>query len=206
MSTQQTGGEVAEETQRGPAEHSPEVLDADEAGQFLRAHTETVRRLARRGEIPAYKVGKDWRFSRIALRRWTETQHIRAQRSSVLVVDDEETHRLIMRSALEGAGYRVALAARGAEATDLARRERPDLLVLDLKMEGMTGVDVLRDLRSLYPDLPVLVVTGYPDSELMHEALRYPPITLLPKPVEAKVFVMSVERVLQGSIKTQGRQ
>ena len=53
---------------------NPEVLRAEEAAAFLCAHVETVRRLARRGEIPSFKVGKDWRFYRQALLRWIEEQ------------------------------------------------------------------------------------------------------------------------------------
>lgn len=51
-----------------------DVLNAKEAAEYLKAHVETVRRMARRGEIPAFKVGKDWRFHKEALRRWSEGQ------------------------------------------------------------------------------------------------------------------------------------
>ena len=51
------------------------VLNAKEAAEYLKAHVETVRRMARRGEIPAFKVGKDWRFQKEALKKWAETQH-----------------------------------------------------------------------------------------------------------------------------------
>ena len=49
-----------------------EILNAREAAQYLKAHVETVRRMARRGEIPAFKVGKDWRFHKKALCDWSE--------------------------------------------------------------------------------------------------------------------------------------
>lgn len=52
------------------------VLNAKEAAEYFKAHVETVRRMARRGEIPAFKVGKDWRFQKEALKKWTETQHL----------------------------------------------------------------------------------------------------------------------------------
>jgi len=51
-----------------------DVLNAKEAAEYLKAHVETVRRMARRREIPAFKVGKDWRFHKEALIKWTETQ------------------------------------------------------------------------------------------------------------------------------------
>jgi excisionase family DNA binding protein len=53
-----------------------DVLNAKEAAGFLKAHVETIRRMARIGEIPAFKLGKDWRFHKEALRRWMEGQHL----------------------------------------------------------------------------------------------------------------------------------
>ena len=70
------------------------VLNAREAAEYLGAHVETVRRLARKGEIPAFKVGKDWRFRRRALLRWNDEHHLRTQPPCVLVVEDEEIERL----------------------------------------------------------------------------------------------------------------
>jgi excisionase family DNA binding protein len=52
-----------------------DVLNAKEAADYLKAHVETLRRMARRGKIPAFKVGKNWRFHRDALRRWSEGQY-----------------------------------------------------------------------------------------------------------------------------------
>jgi len=57
--------------------HNSDVLNTREAADYLRAHVETVRRLARRGDIPAYKIGKDWRFRRKALLRWADTHYLR---------------------------------------------------------------------------------------------------------------------------------
>jgi excisionase family DNA binding protein len=51
-----------------------DVMNARDAGDFLKAHVETIRRRARRGEIPAFKVGKDWRFHKEALLSWTQGQ------------------------------------------------------------------------------------------------------------------------------------
>jgi excisionase family DNA binding protein len=175
------------------------VLDAHQAGEFLGAHVETVRRLARRHEIPAYKIGKDWRFRESALQHWSETHHIRTREPVVLVVDDEAGIRTLVRKTLETEGYRVVTASDGAEALAAAQRDTPDVLILDLKMQGMTGVDVLRQLRQMQPDLPVIVLTAYPESQMMAKALEYPPVTLLPKPVENEVVRKTVRLVLDGA-------
>lgn len=176
-----------------------DVLSARQAAEFLGAHMETIRRLARRGELPAYKVGQDWRFRRDALIRWMDTHHSRQQSPLVLVVDDEKGVRETTRLFLEAEKFRAATAANGEEALELARREPPDLVLLDLVMPGMHGAEVLRELHAMFPDLPVVIVTGYPDGDLMAEALRYPPLTLLPKPVEKATLIRTVRRVLGGS-------
>jgi excisionase family DNA binding protein len=190
MSTQQ---------RRKTKQASADVLDVHEAGWLLGAHIETVRRLARRGAVPSYKVGKDWRFSKKALSRWMETHHVRQRSPLVLVVDDEKSIRVTVASFLEKDGYRVAVAENGRQAVEAAQREVPDLVLLDLVLPDMNGVAVLKALHSLNPDLPVIIVTGHPDSNLMAEALRYPPVTLLPKPVDNKVLLRTVRRLLHGT-------
>ncbi len=190
-------------TQR-PRKMSPasaDVLDAHEAGWFLGAHIETVRRLARIGKLPAYKMGKDWRFSKTALTRWIETHHMRQRSPLVLVVDDEKSIRVTVALFLEKEGYRVAAAADGKQALEAVNREMPNLVLLDLVMPDMDGVAVLKALHSLNPDVPVIIVTGYPDSTLMAQALLYPPVTLLPKPVDSKVLLRTVRRLLHGTIR-----
>jgi len=184
---------------RKRSDGSDDVLDVHGAAWLLGAHVETVRRLARKGGIPAYKIGKDWRFSKSSLHLWAETHHLRQRSPLVLVVDDEKSFRNTTRAFLESETYRVATAENGEKALELARRELPDLVLLDLVMPGMSGVDVLKELHAMDPDLPVVVVTAYPDGELMAEALSYPPVTLLPKPVEKPTLIRTVHRVLEGA-------
>jgi len=180
-------------------------LSTAEAARVLRAHVETVRRLARRGEIPVYKVGREWRFRKRDLDRWIESHGVRERPPLVLVVDDEESFRETTRIFLESECRRVLTAANGEEALELIRREPVDLVLLDLVMPGMGGVAVLRELHRMDPELPVVVVTAYPDSELMAEALRYPPVTLLPKPVERKDLIRTVRRQLRGAMGRRAR-
>ena len=183
---------------RGARQASGDVLGAQEAAWLLGAHVETVRRLARRGGVPSYKIGKDWRFSRKALTRWMETQRARQPSPFVLVIDDERSIRETVASFLETDGCLVATAGNGKQAIEAVRRHMPDVVLLDLMMPDTYGVDVLRALRSMKADLPVIIITGYPDSHLMAEALRYPPVTLLPKPVKDEVVRHTVRMLLEG--------
>lgn len=196
-------GTKPRQPRRKTKEASNDVLDSFEAAWLVGAHVETLRRMARRGEIPSYKVGKDWRFRRKALEHWCETHHLRSQPALALVVDDEKSIRDTVRAFLEADGYRVNTASEGREAIGRARRDMPDVVLLDLVMPRMSGVDVLKEFHAMDPDLPVIIVTGYPDSQLMTQALRHPPVILLPKPVEKAVLLSTVKRVLHGSAKTQ---
>ncbi|MGH7180892.1 MAG: response regulator [Nitrospiraceae bacterium] len=80
--------------------------------------------------------------------------------AKVLVIDDEEGIRNLLDTLLRRKGYDVVLAASGQRGIELLRRERPDVLVLDLKMPGMSGLTVLQQVRSLTPQQPVIILTG----------------------------------------------
>jgi len=177
---------------------SSDVLDAQEAADYLGAHVETVRCLARRGEIPAYKMGKDWRFSQSASSRWAERHHARSRPAHILVVDDEQVIHGLIGRALEPQGHRVSGALDGAEALSLMRRETPDVVLLDLQMPGMNGPAVLREIRKGYGDLPVIIITWYPDSDLMNEAMQCSPLLLLSKPITVAQLLAAVRLAVRG--------
>lgn len=116
----------------------------------------------------------------------------------ILVADDEEAVRTAFCSRLERAGYAVVSAATGEEAIALLRDEAPDLVFVDLVMPGCSGVQVIRAIREIDKTLPVVVITGYPDSDLMYQALTYSPLLVLAKPVGAKKLLDTVRSVLAG--------
>ena len=176
------------------------VMDASDAAAFLGAHVETIRRLARRGEIPSFKVGKDWRFRREAIERWSEGRHPGGKRTSVLTVDDDaEVCRTISR-AVERLGYRASQATDGAIALAMVSQDVPGLILLDLMMPGMSGVEFLKELRATHPELPVAIVTGYPDSDLIAEALMYGPLMIISKPADERQLRQVVQMALGESL------
>ncbi len=79
----------------------------------------------------------------------------------VLVIDDDYGVRQTFALALEACGHEVTTAASGQLGLDAARARKPELIFLDLKMPGMTGVDTLRHLQGICPDVPVYVVTAF---------------------------------------------
>jgi DNA-binding response OmpR family regulator len=80
--------------------------------------------------------------------------------AKILVIDDEPGIRDLLDTLLSRKGYDVVLAENGWKGLEVFRRERPDVLVLDLKMPGMDGIMVLKQIRSVDPKLPVIILTG----------------------------------------------
>jgi excisionase family DNA binding protein len=173
----------------------PDILNIRGAAAFLGAHEQTVRKLARRGGIPAFKVGRDWRFRKEAILRWSEEPQPARGRCSVLVIDDEVTVCKTLARMVERLGCRTRQASNGAKGLELVAQDVPDLILLDLVMPDMSGPEFLEELRKTHPALPVVIVTGYPDSDLMKQATLYAPVMLLSKPVEAELLERTVRMV-----------
>lgn len=114
----------------------------------------------------------------------------------MLVIDDEERICKALVRVVERFGCRARAATSGADGLDLVARDVPDLILLDLQMPDMSGPEFLEELRKTHPDLPVVVVTGYPDSELMKQAARYAPLMMLTKPVDQALLERTVRVAL----------
>lgn len=177
-----------------------QVLNTQAAANLLGVHVETIRRLARKGKLPSFKIGKDWRFKRDTLLEWMETHSNHRHAPCLLVIDDDANIRKLLRRVLEKQGYRVITAANGQEGLAFARQETIQLVLLDLNMPEMKGPEVVRELRKLRPSLPVIIVTGYPDSHLMMEVYVQCPVMLVPKPIDRNVLLSAVNITLEGTL------
>ena len=116
---------------------------------------------------------------------------------SVLIVDDEESIRTLMRFNLISQGYAVETASSGEEGLAKYNQYNPDLVITDIMMEGITGLDVLKRVKSLNPDAMVIVVTGYGSLDSAVEALRQGAYDYLRKPYNREEFSLKVKKCLQ---------
>ena len=82
---------------------------------------------------------------------------------TILVVDDEENIRWLYKEELEDEGYRIAAAASGEEALDLVSELKPDLVIMDIKMPGISGVDALIKIKEIDKNIPVILCSAYSD-------------------------------------------
>jgi DNA-binding NtrC family response regulator len=102
----------------------------------------------------------------------------------ILVVEDRDSLRRMLDRALSGEGYAVETAASGEEALALIAERQYDLVLTDLKLPGISGLDVLRGSRQVKPDLPVVVLTAYGTVHTAVEAMKEGAVDFLEKPVE----------------------
>jgi two-component system nitrogen regulation response regulator NtrX len=117
----------------------------------------------------------------------------------VLVIDDEAAIRDALRMILEYEDYQFTGAASGHEGLAQAQRDRPDLVLLDIKMPGTDGMEVLRKLRALDDTLPVVMISGHGTTATAVEAIKAGAIDFLDKPLSSERVIVTVQNVLKQS-------
>ena len=117
--------------------------------------------------------------------------------SRILVVDDEVNIRGALVTLLEKRGYRVRGAGSGEEALDALEAETADLVLTDLKMPGIGGMEFLRRLRQRWPDIEIVVMTAYGSIDTAVEAMKGGAYDYLTKPVDRERLPVVVEKALE---------
>jgi len=120
-------------------------------------------------------------------------------KARILVVDDERGMCEFLRFLLQEEGYEVDVAHRGEEALEKVRESRFDLILADIKMPGLDGLEMLRKLRDAEKDTVVIVMTGYSSLDSAIKAIKYDASDYLTKPFDDPDAVLAaVERGLGG--------
>lgn len=115
----------------------------------------------------------------------------------LLLVDDEEDFRRVTAQTLQRRGFSVTEAASGEEALAAVRGERPDIVVLDLKMPGLSGIETLQRMRQVEPELPVIILTGHGDFESAVAGIRLSIVDFLQKPVDVDELAGRIRSLLE---------
>src|SRR5450432_3482920 len=119
------------------------------------------------------------------------------KKARILVVDDEASARSGLCKLLEQEGYEVETAADGVQALELVSENAPALVVTDLKMPNMDGMELLAKLREQYPGVPAIVTTAFGEVSSAVQAMRAGAEDYLTKPIDFDTLLLAVERTLQ---------
>jgi len=171
------------------------LMDIKQVAEYLQMNKMTVYKLAQQGTIPAFKVASEWRFKRELLDQWLLSQlkgkpgieKLGAEvelshDKTVLVVDDEEVIRDFFSRALTG--YKVLIASSGEEALAITKKDRPDLVLLDIKMPGIDGIETLRRIKEFDRDIVVIMLSAHATLETNLTAARLGAYTSISKPFD----------------------
>jgi DNA-binding NtrC family response regulator len=115
---------------------------------------------------------------------------------SIAIADDDTSCRQALREIMEPEGFRTLLASSGEEVIDIIRDAPVHLVVLDMYMPTLTGLDTLMMIRQLHPRLPAILVTGDPSESVVRQALQQHVYSVLPKPLSKNLVLYTVIQAL----------
>ena len=115
---------------------------------------------------------------------------------SILIIDDEKSILQSLNGILKDEGYQTFLAGDGPSGLELASRESPDLVLLDVAMPGMDGTEVLSKLKIAFPFIPVIIMTGHGSIDLAVRAIKMGSYDFLEKPLEMDKLLLTIQNGL----------
>ena len=122
---------------------------------------------------------------------------------SILVVDDEQSMREFLEILLSKEGYKVSLASSGEEARNILGKKKFDLLITDIKMSDVNGIDVLKEAKALSPESVVVMISAFATAETAVEAMREGAYDYIPKPFKVREFKKIIADALQSQRQVQ---
>lgn len=124
----------------------------------------------------------------------------------ILLVDDQETNRRTLGLLLEREQYQIFFASNGIEALHLINNQSIDLIITDLKMPRMNGIDLLREVKIRFPQIEVIVTTAYGTVDTAVEAMKLGAWDFITKPIRSKEILPIIERAKQKWVLSQENQ
>jgi CheY-like chemotaxis protein len=124
------------------------------------------------------------------------TRGMRRERDRVLVVDDDQDARELIAAVLMQAGYAIEVAGNGFEALNKLGQARPDLILTDLQMPGMNGVELIHQVRRNNLNVPAILATGVETRDLCTSAEGYGAVACLVKPINLEELLWVIDSTL----------
>lgn len=123
--------------------------------------------------------------------------------NQVLIVDDEEDIRDVLAIALTDMGYEVLEAENGRSAMDIFREKKPMIVLTDIKMPGMDGIEVLKQIKQENPYAQVIMITGHGDTDIAIRSLKHEAIDFITKPISGQALEIALKRAREKIITRQ---
>ena len=161
------------------------LLTVKETAKYLRIPLPTVYYLVQRGQLPAIQIGGRWRIKKSSLDK-DILKEDKSGQPTVLVVDDDESLQNLFKLFLKKIGFSRVVVGTVKEALAALDKQKFDLIFLDLKLPDGPADDVYDTAKQEQPECPIIVITGYPDSEMLNRILAKGPITVLKKPLKVE--------------------
>ncbi|MFH2137651.1 MAG: response regulator [Candidatus Omnitrophota bacterium] len=171
------------------------LLDIAQVAEYLQMNKMTIYKLARQGKIPAFKVASEWRFRKDLIDAWLMSQFKEKPEleqfntvsnakgaKTVLIVDDDQTIQDYFERVLKE--YRVLKASNGTEALEIVRKDRPDLVLLDIRMPGIDGIETLKRIKEIDINIAVIMLSAHRTLQTNLEAAKMGAYTSLAKPFD----------------------
>ena len=112
----------------------------------------------------------------------------------ILLVDDEDGIRKVLGITLVDAGYEIFTARNGEEALEVFAKERPGIVLTDIKMPGMNGIELLQKIKAVSPDTEVIMITGHGDLDLAVKSLQFEAADFITKPIDGDALDVALKR------------
>ncbi|MCP4673518.1 MAG: response regulator [Desulfobacula sp.] len=116
------------------------------------------------------------------------------QNKKILLVDDEQDLRDVLEISLLDFGYNVFTAENGKQALEIFKKENPIIVLTDIKMPEMGGIELLRKIKNINPDTEVIIITGHGDTDLAIKSLKYEAIDFITKPISNDALEIALKR------------
>ncbi|MEK4248821.1 MULTISPECIES: response regulator [Paenibacillus] len=105
-------------------------------------------------------------------------------KQKVLIVDDQNGIRLLLMEVFNSEGYHTTQASNGKVALEIVRSERPDLVLLDMKIPGMDGLEILKHIKAIDPTITVIMMTAYGELDMINQATELGAVKHFTKPFD----------------------
>jgi excisionase family DNA binding protein len=169
-----------------PVTHN--LITVKETAEYLNIPLPTVYYLVQRGQLPAVQIGGRWRVKKDLLDSEVLRKEGQGTQPTVLVVDDDEGLQSMFKLFLKRSGFARVVVGTGREALAALEKQRFDLCFLDLQLPDIMGDEIYRNAKRFQPELPIVIITGYPDSQMIDNILQHGPVTVLRKPLQVEVL------------------